>query len=358
MSGASSAFDKIAGIAETPIEATAMPGRPGAHAATIKGYGQGNLGLALVGGVLGAAAGGVAWVALSTVTGWQLSLFAIVVGGLVGFGVGQGNGGRGGMGAGMIGAVFALVGVLGAQATLTYFALEDARKQSSVITEADVLDHMAWGVYEELESNGVAMTANDDGWPAEVLAESARRWEEMTPADQRAYKATLRGDADSAMEHASVASYAVAYLWSSGWFGLVCVALSVSTAWKISARDVMEVARSRNMIPSNAAAAVIPQGSGSGFRGLPTAVASGGAMKVESTVKPQAASAPAPAPGAAPAPAPIATPTTVSALPTHDVLASIPDPAESAAPAPPKSLGMLSRMRQAEDGGAGQKEAA
>jgi hypothetical protein len=224
--------------------------------------------------------------------------------------------------------------------------MEDAHRQSSQVTEEDAQDHMAWGVYEELESNGVEMTENEDGWPTEVLAETARRWEEMTPADQEAYMAGLRGDRDSSMQDAGLASYAVAYLWSSGWFGLLCVGLSVSTAWKISSRDLMEVARSRGMIPKLAPQVITPAGSGSGFRGLPPAVASsGGAMKVESTVKPQAA----PAPGAQP----VGDPSAPGASE-----ASTPGPVEFTEPTAPKSLGMLSRARQAEDGGAGKKEAA
>jgi len=273
MAGAQSAFDAITGF-DTPEHQESVSAGHVAQAPTIKGYGQGNLALALIGGVLGAAAGGVAWIALCTVTGWQLSLFAIVLGGLVGFGVGQGNGGRGGMGAGMIAGLFALAGIVGTQAALTMLALEDAKKESSHITDAEAMDHMAWGVYEELESKGVAMTPNEDGWPTEVLAETSARWKELSAAQKRAYRASMQGDQDTVAHEASVMSYAAAYLWSSGWFGLVCAGLSVSTAWKIASRDVMVEATSRGMIPRVAPQTVAAPSQGSGFRGLPPAAES------------------------------------------------------------------------------------
>jgi hypothetical protein len=276
MAGARSALDSITvdqSAAGAPVEAS--PVAAGAPV-VMKGYGQGNLGLGVVGGALGAAAGLVAWLALATVTGWQINLFAIVLGGLVGFGVTQGNGGRGGLGAGVIAGAFALIGVIGSQAAITHFAMESALTDSGNITEEDALDDLRWAVYDEFLVTGATMTeTEDEDFPHEVMVEANRRWDALTQVEREEYQQSMRQDLDSVMAEAPLLTFGLAYLWTNGLFGLVCAGLSASTAFGIASRDAMEVAKERGLVPHVAEAVVAAPAAGTtGFRGIPPAVSS------------------------------------------------------------------------------------
>ena len=357
MASTQAAFDAITKQATAPVEAPTMhtpPGGPGAQAVAIKGYGQGNMLLALIGAVLGAAAGGVAWVALATVTGWQASLFAIVLGGLVGFGVAQGNGGRGGFAPGLLAGLFALVGVVGTQIAITHFAMENSLTNSGRITAADALEDLMWTVRDEFAATGQTMTETAiDDFPVEVVAEADRRWEAMSAAQRSEYVASMRRDLESVMAESSLMAFGIAYLWTNGWFGLLCAGFSATTAFTIASRDAMEVAKARAAAPKRAQGAQPVEASSlgeTGFRALPTAVtptAAGSPMKVAAESSPVKR-----AMGAAPTePDPM----------TEKIVA---EPADAGAAAPiesaPMPVGMLAKARPAEPKkeGAPKREAA
>lgn len=280
MSGARSAFDSIAGD-QQQSRTVHQPQQADSTAAVMKGYGQGNLALGFIGALLGAGAGGVMWVALSMATGWQLSLFAIVLGGLVGFGVGQGNGGKGGVPAGVLAGVCALIGVIGTQMAITHFAMEDALTDSSTITEEDALDDLKWTVYEEFEASEITMTeVEGEDFPVEVTAEAEHRWSQLTPAERKEYVASLKSDFDSVMAESSVVVYAIAYLWTNGWFGLLCAAMATTTAFKVASTDAMDWAKKNGKIPAAEMPQVVEAPSGpTGFRAVPAASGGGAPMR-------------------------------------------------------------------------------
>jgi hypothetical protein len=348
MAGVRSALDAITAdqaAATVPVAASSV----GVAAPVVmKGYGQGNIALAVIGGALGAAAGLVAWLALATVTGWQINLFAIVLGGLVGFGVTQGNGGRGGLGAGVIAGVFALMGVIGSQASITHFAMENALTDSGNITEEDALDDLRWAVYDEFLVTGATMTeVEGEDFPVEVMGEAQRRWDGLSMSDRQEYLQSMRQDLDSVMAEAPLITFGLAYLWTNGLFGLVCAGLSATTAFGIASRDAMEVAKERGMIPHVPEAVVAAPAAGTtGFRGIPPAVASASGGS---------------------APAPMKMGTRVAEEPKQDpmterIIAEPADAAEATAPAAqpakasapiesaPMPLGMLARAKAPEAG--------
>ena len=341
MASTQAAFDAITKQGPAPVEAPTMyapPGGPGAQAVTIKGYGQGNMALAVIGALLGAAAGGVAWVALATVTGWQASLFAIVLGGLVGFGVAQGNGGRGGFAAGLLGGVFALVGVVGTQIAITHFSMENSLTNPGRITAADALDDLMWTVRDEFAATGATMTETAvDDFPVEVVAEADRRWQAMSAAQRSEYVASMRRDLESVMAESSLMAFGIAYLWTNGWFGLLCAGLSATTAFSIASRDAMHAAKARASAPAKAPAVETSSLGENGFRALPAAAAptaAGSPMKVAAE--------------SSPVPRMVSTP----AEPDPTVEKIVAEPADTGAPAPiesaPMPLGMLSKARPAE----------
>jgi len=215
----------------------------------MKGYGEGNFAKAALGGAMGAAVGAMIWVMLAFFTGWQFGIFAIVLGGFVGFGVGQGWGGRGGLAAGVLAGSIALVGVLAAHYGVLQVAIDQFFSGEYEVDDELMLDHIAWGVLEEFEAAEVEMTyVDDDSYPPEVWAEAERRWASMDEFERAEAREAFIAQAETDAENAGFFFDLFAYLFTFGFFDLLCLGLAVSTAFKIASRNALEAAVSRGMV--------------------------------------------------------------------------------------------------------------
>lgn len=195
----------------------------------------------VAGAVAGGAVGGALWVGVALATGWELSLIAIIVGGCVGFGMGMGNQGRGGLGAGLLAACVTFLCVIGAKAGVAHVVAQRwMAEQSLEVTEEDARTALMETVYTSFSDEGVPMTEpeDEDDFPPEVWTEADRRWHAMSVAEREGYRAGLEQELRAGMEEAGGVFTLLAFIFSFGLFDLVCISLAMGTAFKTASTTV------------------------------------------------------------------------------------------------------------------------
>lgn len=193
-----------------------------------------SLGRGFFGSLLGAAAGGAGWAAISLATDLRLGFLAIVVGGLAGFGMGMGTKARGGMGAGVLAAIAAAFGILGSRYAVNHFGVQAMLRDGSAVTDDIAVMEVASDIYSEWSASGYSMEGGSDSeYPPAVMDEANRRWARLTPDQQRQYTAALAVHyAKQGQDYAGTMT-AIAFLIDFGLFGFMWVGFGVATAFKI-----------------------------------------------------------------------------------------------------------------------------
>lgn len=193
-----------------------------------------SLGRGFFGGLMGAAAGGAGWAAISMATDMRLGFLAIAVGGLAGFGMGVGNKARGGIGAGVLAALAAAVGILGSRYVVTHFGVQALLRGGAGVTEDIAVTEVASDIYTEWTGAGYELEFEaDDEYPAAVVEEAKRRWSRLTPEEQSAYLVALAAHYHEQGQEFAGTMTAIAFLIDFGLFGFMWVGFGVATAFKI-----------------------------------------------------------------------------------------------------------------------------
>jgi hypothetical protein len=210
----------------------------------------------IVGAAVGGAVGVAVWAGLSYVSGWGLGLLGIVVGGLVGFGMGQGNEGRGGLHAGLGAGAVALLAVLCGRFVTTQIWLHNSMEEHAGLTSEDAVDVLARRYYEEMSAAGEEFDDWDgEGWPEIVQYRATTAWNRMSEEERGAMVAELEAEQRADMEEAAPMVGLIAFLFATlRPSGLLLLALSVSTAYKIGSQDVRAEAAARGLEVGPAAA--------------------------------------------------------------------------------------------------------
>jgi hypothetical protein len=190
--------------------------------------------------VLAAAVGAGAWVGLYAATGWSVGVLAIVIGGLAGWGMAAGNRGRGGAAAGVLAAVVVLVGVCAARVGVAQLWAAEMLSEDMAVTEEDAEMAFAPEIYAQFEADEIEMSEPEDDaeYPPEVMAAAARRWRLMGDLEREEFIAALQAQRQQEAATAEPMLMGLAFVFSFGIGGLVCLGLGMSTAYKIGSTVV------------------------------------------------------------------------------------------------------------------------
>jgi hypothetical protein len=205
----------------------------------------------IAGSIIGAAVGSIVWVGLSAASGWGLGLMGIVVGGLAGFGMGQGVQGRGGLHAGIGAAAVALMAVLGARFAVTQMEMSRFMEEGSRVSEEDAVDALATQEFERLRAAGDEFEDWDpenEDWPEIVRYRSELAWSQMSQLDRDAMISEMEAEGRAEMEDAAPIAGIAAFLFSTlRPSGLLLLGLAMSTAYKIGSTDMRAQAGAAGM---------------------------------------------------------------------------------------------------------------
>lgn len=141
-----------------------------------------------VGAVIGGVVGAALWTAISYFSGYELGIIAWLVGLACGFGMAVGSKREGGVPAGAIAAVVALISILGGKyAVAHYMSHHLAATVSLSVAEAEAFHEME--VETEMENAGAKLTpptGRQDVAP-EATEEAKKRWRKMSDAQKEQY---------------------------------------------------------------------------------------------------------------------------------------------------------------------------
>lgn len=192
-----------------------------------------SLGRGFFGSLVGAAAGGGAWAALSLATDMRMGIVAIVVGALAGFGMSLGTEGRGGGSAGLLAGIAAALGILGSRYAVNHFGVQRMIAAGSTVTPETAVNEVAGDIYADWLAAGYRLESNGEEYPAAVMDEARRRWGRLTPEQQQQYMTALSAHYASQGQQSAGAFTAIAFLVDLGLFGFAWLGLGVATAVKI-----------------------------------------------------------------------------------------------------------------------------
>ncbi len=198
-----------------------------------------NLMKALAGGFLGGGIGAVVWMLISFTTGYEVGIIAWLVGFLSGLGVMIGTRGTGGTGYGLLASGIAVVCILGGKLGAVSLEIDRFEREELTVTEANAIDYLSSEVASEMTESGTlddsawADLADDENYPAVVVAEAQRRWEAM-PADERAafMRDTTAENKAVAEQYRGIATILFFFL-SFGLWGFLWLGLATVSAFKL-----------------------------------------------------------------------------------------------------------------------------
>lgn len=191
----------------------------------------------LLGTALGAVMAAV-WVGIAYMTGWELGLMTVFVGGAVGGGVLYGVRGRGGIGVGVLAAVLTLMVSAAGRFVVVQMLVADYVEEQLAVTEEDCVLAVAGGIYEQYVEHEYDMTWNGEGeYPVEVMGAAHAKWGRMDGEERGAVRAGLEEEAQAAAAFAPVFGV-IAFFFSFGVWGLVWTGLAMGTAFRIGCKHV------------------------------------------------------------------------------------------------------------------------
>lgn len=192
-----------------------------------------SLGRGFFGSLVGAAAGGGAWAALSLATDLRMGIAALAVGALAGFGMSLGTEGRGGGSAGFLAGLAAALGILGSRYAVNHFGVQRLIAAGSMVTPETAVNEVAGDIYADWLAAGYRLEGNGEEYPVAVMDEARRRWGRLTPEQQQQYMTALSAHYASQGQQSAGAFTAIAFLVDLGLFGFAWLGLGVATAVKI-----------------------------------------------------------------------------------------------------------------------------
>ncbi len=204
------------------------------------------MGRGLLGALAGAMAGAAAWAAVAFFLGLEAGMLAVAVGALAGLGMAWGTDRRGRMGAGVLAAVVAMLGIFVGKFMGAHFTAQAwAQEHASYLSGDPAQLGLCVSVMAELSERGVEFSCPTGYslFPPEVLREVERRWAVMSPSERMEYSTKEAAAIQSGL---ATMTSVMAFFGSFGVFDLLWFPLAMVGAYKFgspaSASDEQEEA--------------------------------------------------------------------------------------------------------------------
>lgn len=205
------------------------------------------MGRAVVGALIGGLVGAAAWAAVSHFLELEIGWLAWGIGVLVGLGAQRALDGEATPATGAMAAVVALLAVLGGKWVAVHLWVttetEAALAETSSVSDELATSYLADAVALEREEAGDVLVwperdpdllpAYEEDYPADVWAEAASRWDDLSPAERTDYKAARLEEMHTNIRDWSSAVKVEAFQGSFGGLDLLFLGLAIVTAFKL-----------------------------------------------------------------------------------------------------------------------------
>ena len=209
--------------------------------------------LPLVGGAIGGAVGAAIWAAIAYFLGLEIGWIAWGIGVMVGLGTKLAAPDRLSIQTGVSAALIAVVAVAGGKYLAVHLSLDKALDELSAgsyeITDELATSYFADEVVIEYEQEGQPVRwpggatpqnpAYQHEYPADVWAEAAERYAELTPAERAEYKAELGEIMRESLTAFRNEAQEAGFRESFGFLDLLFLALAIGSAFKIASGEAL-----------------------------------------------------------------------------------------------------------------------
>lgn len=211
------------------------------------------MGRGLLGALAGAMAGAAAWAAVAFFLGLEAGFLAVAVGALAGLGMAWGTDRRGRMGAGVLAAVVAMLGIFVGKFMGAHFTAQAwAQEHASYLSGDPAQLGLCVSVMAELSERGVEFSCPTGYslFPPEVLREVERRWAVMSPSERMEYSTKEAAAIQSGL---ATMTSVMAFFGSFGVFDLLWFPLAMVGAYKFGSSGSRDEATEGVMMADGAA---------------------------------------------------------------------------------------------------------